>query len=161
MKITLNKILSFILIFIFSFIIISTIIGFITKKAIPGKNLREIDLKPNNVSLIESNKELESFTSLGRLRVFTAKDKDGIKTPIIITPWFPYEKEDTEFYEELSKKSSVIKSIITQYFSLYTEKDLLSFKEEKIKKEIVEEINNHLVLGKIENIYFSEYNFLK
>ena len=78
-----------------------------------------------------------------------------------MTPWFSYQKGDEQFFEELSKKSSIIKSIIVQYFSLYTEEELQSLSETEIKTEITAQINQHLILGQIENIYFSEYIFLK
>ena len=66
-----------------------------------------------------------------------------------------------QFFEELSKKSAIIKSIIVQYFSLYTEEELQSLSETEIKTELTMQINQHLILGQIENIYFSEYIFLK
>ena len=43
----------------------------------------------------------------------------------------------------------------------YTEEELQSLSETEIKTEITAQINQHLILGQIENIYFSEYIFLK
>ena len=89
------------------------------------------------------------------------KNGENVVTPIVITPWFSYEESNTELYEELSRKRILITGIISSYFSSRTEKELLSTAEEKIKAELLEEINAQLSLGKINAIYFSDYIYLK
>ena len=178
MKLSLNKILIIIIIALFVLILGITAGGFITKKATPGKNLRTADPEPTVKELESLNKrsgdKLAAYTGIGRIRTVTAStdnDNTGTQTadknnetgvtPIVITPWFSYEESNTELYEELSRKRILITGIITNYFSSRTEKELLSTSEEKIKNELLEEINSQLSLGKINAIYFSDYIFLK
>lgn len=178
MKLSLNKILIIIIIALFVLILGITAGGFITKKAKPGKNLRTADPEPTVKELESLNKrsgdKLAAYTGIGRIRTVTAgtentgagtqtsdkESEDGV-TPIVITPWFSYEESNTELYEELSRKRILITGIITNYFSSRTEKELLSTAEEKIKADLLDEINSQLSLGKINAIYFSDYIFLK
>lgn len=173
MKLSLNKILVYIIIFLFLVILGVTIGGLISRKARPGKNLRTADPEPTVKELESLNKrsdtKIAAYTGIGRIRTVTAAEKnsgngadvDGSATPIVITPWFSYEESNFELYEELSRKRILITGIISKYFSERTENELLSSSEEKIKADLLKEINSQLSLGKIQNIYFSDYIFLK
>ena len=166
MKLSLNKILIIIIIALFVVILSVTTVGLATKNAKPGKNLRTADPEPTVKELESLNKrsgdKLAAYTGIGRIRTVTApsEDKETV-TPIVITPWFSYEEGNTELYEELSRKRILITGIISSYFSSRTEKELLSTAEEKIKAELLEQINAQLSLGKINAIYFSDYIYLK
>ena len=176
MKLSLNRILIYIIIFLFLVILSVTIGGLISRKAAPGKNLRTADPEPTVKELESLNKrsntKIAAYTGIGRIRTVTAADTSGndnngdspnaeTATPIVITPWFSYEESNFELYEELSRKRILITGIISNYFSDRTEKELLSTSEEKIKADLLKEINSQLSLGKIQNIYFSDYIFLK
>ena len=174
MKLSLNRILIYIIIFLFLVILGVTIGGLISRKAAPGKNLRTADPEPTVKELESLNKrsntKIAAYTGIGRIRTVTAAEADDSKnsyddgasaTPIVITPWFSYEESNFELYEELSRKRILITGIISKYFSERTEKELLSTSEEKIKADLLKEINSQLSLGKIQNIYFSDYIFLK
>lgn len=173
MKLSLNKILVYIIIFLFLVILGVTIGGLISRKARPGKNLRTADPEPTVKELESLNKrsdtKIAAYTGIGRIRTVTAAEKnsgngadvDGSATPIVVTPWFSYEESNFELYEELSRKRILITGIISKYFSERTENELLSSSEEKIKADLLKEINSQLSLGKIQNIYFSDYIFLK
>ena len=80
---------------------------------------------------------------------------------MIISPWLAYPAGDTVFYEEIARKQGVIKSIFTSYFSMRTRDQILSETEEKIIEVLMEEINEKLSLGKISNIYYTDYLFLE
>ena len=176
MKLSLNKILICIIVILFILIAGVTIGGMITKKASPGKNLRTADPEPTVKELESLNKrsdtKIAAYTGIDRIRTVTASDTSDngdngdrpdaeTATPIVITPWFSYDESNFELYEELSRKRILITGIITNYFSSKTEKQLLSTSEEKIKADLLEEINGQLSLGKIKSIYFSDYIFLK
>ena len=100
MKLSLNKILICIIIFLFIVILGVTIGGFISRKASPGKNLRTADPEPTVKELESLNKrsdtKIAAYTGIGRIRTVTAAedngskraDVDGSATPIVITPWF-------------------------------------------------------------------------
>ena len=151
-----------------------TVIGLISKKAAPGKNLRDADPQPTVREIENLNKRLDqkidAYTGLGSIRCITAPqaqadDKQEPEldsgTAVVITPWLAYPEGDTVFFEELARKRILITGIFTQYFSSHTKNQLLSTTEEKIKSEIMDQINAQMSLGKISGIYFTDYIFLE
>ena len=147
-------------------ILFGTIIGFASKKAAPGKNLRDSDPAPTLREIENLNKGSESkiaaYTGLGTIRCITApQDEEDIGTVVVITPWLSYPEGDTIFFEELARKRLIISGIFTNYFSSYTKNELLSRTEDKIKEELQDKINEQLSLGKILQIYFTDYIFLE
>lgn len=147
-------------------ILFGTIIGFASKKAEPGKNLRDADPAPTVREIENLNKHSDSkiaaYTGLGTIRCLTApQDEEDIGTAVVITPWLSYPEDDTVFFEELARKRLLITSVFTTYFSSYTKNELLSRTEDKIKEELQDKINEQLSLGKILQIYFTDYIFLE
>lgn len=163
-----DKILLLIILILLVVILGGTIIGLATKKASPGKNLRESDPLPTEKEIENLNKHTDSkiaaYTGLGTIRTITAPDDSkendtGIAT--VITPWLSYPEGDTVFFEELSRKRLLITGIISTYFSSYTQNQLLTRTEESIKEDLLKLINEQLTLGKISNIYFTDYIFIQ
>lgn len=153
-KITFNKILLAVAAGIVLGVIAATAV-FVTKKSVtPGAGLRKIE----NKSLLGKNSA--PFDLFGTLRISTRIDKDEIRHVLVVAPWIEYDKNDTELYEELDRKLSGIKQIFTQYFSSRTKNEILSMTENQIKNEILVQINENLVLGKVEKIYFKDFIFL-
>ena len=107
-----------------------------------------------------------SYFNLGSLRVLTKSENDSLQetqnmgTVLLVTPWISYPSDDTIFFEEISRKKTVIAGIIQDYFSDYSKLELLTQTEVKIEENLIKEINNHLSLGKIQQIYFTDYIFL-
>lgn len=165
-KTKLDRILYGIIAGILSLIILVTVISFATKKALPGKNLRDADPKPEEIQSINKrdNSNLAAYTGLGSIRVITAPDPengDENGTIALITPWLSYPQGDSVFFEELSRKRLVITGIFTSYFTEKTKKQLLSSTEDKIKADLILEINNQLSLGQISNIFFTDYIYFE
>ena len=149
-------------------LLLGTVIGLATKKAAPGKNLRNADPEPTAREIENLNKHSDSpiaaYTGLGTIRCITspaADNPDDAGTAVVITPWLSYPQDDTVFFEELARKRLIITGIFTSYFSAYTKVELLSRTEDKIKQDLLEEINAQMSLGKIEGIYFTDYIFLE
>ena len=152
-------------------ILFGTVIGLASRKAAPGKNLRDADPEPTPREIENLNKKLDdkiaAYTGLGTIRCITAPDtsasdeQDQIGTVVVVTPWLAYPEGDTVFYEELARKRMVISSIFTTYFSTRTKVQLLSTTEDKIKNEIMSQINEQMSLGKISAIYLTDYIFLE
>ena len=147
-------------------ILLGTVIGFASKKAEPGKNLRDADPAPTVREIENLNKHSDSkiaaYTGLGTIRCLTApQDEEDIGTSVVITPWLSYPEDDTVFFEELARKRLLITSVFTTYFSSYTKTELLSRTEDKIKEDLQNKINEQLSLGKILQIYFTDYIFLE
>ena len=153
---------------ILGIILLGTVIGLATKKAAPGKNLRNDDPEPTAREIENLNKHSDSpiaaYTGLGTIRCITAPQADNPEdagTAVVITPWLSYPEDDTVFFEELARKRLIITGIFTSYFNACTKVELLSRTEDKIKQDLVEQINEQMSLGKIEGIYFTDYIFLE
>ena len=160
MKIGMNKILVGLLVFLGAIIICGTIGAFLSKKAEPGKGLRRDDPTPEQTAAIFHREHKKAFTKIGQLRTSTAPDEKDRRVVVVVTPWLEYAGDDEAFYEELDTKLRSIKAIVTNYFVNYTLDQLLSRGEARVKADLLSEINAALVLGKIEAIYFNEYQFL-
>ena len=114
--------------------------------------------KIDNPTEIQKNIEYSLFSDFGRLRTYTC---DTQQIPVVILPFLSYKSENTFLYEELCQKQRKIKSIILQYFTQKTQEELFSLGEEKVKLEILTQINDELSMGNIESIFFEEYLFLE
>ena len=162
-ELSLNKILLIIIYFLAVMIVTSTITIFAMRGAKPKKFPRKPDPNPSRIEKSSSgNEKLSSFTGIKRIRAVTAPDEkhtDGVS--LIVTPWFSYTAGDTEFFEELSRKSPELRSVIVVYFHGHAYPELKKIGERKIKDQLLEEINSKLVLNRINEIYFSEYVFFE
>ena len=155
-----NKILLGIIAGLLLVILVGTIIGLVGKK----KNTPEVLISQGKaVSLMApSDTDEVAYFELGTIRISTARsDSEESSTIMVISPWLAYPAGDTVFYEELSRKSGSIKGIFQAYFSARTKNQLLTETEERISQIIIEEINADLALGKISDIYFTDYLFLE
>ncbi len=137
----------FVIIFVSAFVLFSK----------PQDNINEYRKVDNPVNL-QKSVDYSVFSDFGRLRTFTS---DNPQIPVVVLPFLSYKTENTFLYEELCQKQRKIKSIILQFFTQKTQKELFSVGEEKIKTEILNLINDELSMGKIEALYFEEYIFLE
>lgn len=141
-----------------------TIVCFSLNKDKIGLNYRASDPEPQKVinMSLKSDDKVDAYTNLGQLRVLT-KSPDGKSsgTTVIVSPWFSYPQGDKTFFEELATKERMQKSIIADFFSNYTEKELRSMGEIQIKEKLCELLNEQFVLGQIKSIYFNDYLFIK
>lgn len=105
----------------------------------------------------------EAYYSLGAVRVVTKTDSSKIGdkgTTMVISPWIAYPEDDTVFYEEIVRKKSVLRGYFSDYFSNKTKEQLLNTSESEIIEYLQKQLNSQLSLGKISNIYFTDYIFL-
>ena len=137
----------FVIIFVSAFVLCSK----------PEDKINEYRKVDNPVNL-QKSVDYSVFSDFGRLRTFTA-DKPQI--PVVVLPFLSYKTENTFLYEELCQKQRKIKSMILQFFTQKTQKELFSMGEEIVKSQILLLINNELSMGKIEALYFEEYIFLE
>ena len=166
-----DKILAAVIALLMIVIMCVTVVTLATQRGKPGKNLRDADPDPTPREIENLNKRLDdkiaAYTGLGTIRCITAPDpnaqdeQEQTGTVVVITPWLAYPEGDTVFYEELARKRTVISSVFTTYFSTRTKNQLLSTTEDKIKNEIMAQINEQMSLGKISAIYFTDYIFLE
>ncbi len=151
-NVTLNKILVAVAIFLFLMILGTTI-------AVKTKSPAAPVVKAQPQKPLKDN--LYSYKNLGRIRAVTATEKNKKSgTTVVLTPLISYTKDDKEFFEELSRKNTMIKSVFVNYFSARTISQLKSKTDQQIKTELLAELNEILVLNKIQDIYFEDLIFL-
>ncbi len=138
-------------------VIFGTAIAFVSGNANPGNSLRRQDPSPTIIANTSSD-ETSVYSQIGLLRCSTADDPS---IPLVVSPYFPYPTNDKAFYEEIFKKNLKLRSLIVNYFESYTQKELLDIGEQSVKQELITIINNELVLGSIDSLYFAEYIFLE
>lgn len=160
-----NKILLVIIGALIGLILVGTIIGFISKKAKPGRNLRTIDPSPEVIESLnkKSDTKIAAYTEIDTLRILTAADATNPEdegSTLVLTPWLSYQEDNFELYEELSKKHNLISGTITSFFSTKSKEQLLLLSENEIKAQLLRDLNSQLTLGNIEQIFFTDYLFL-
>ena len=163
----LDKILSIIVIILLITIFAGTVFALLKNKKSFQKQ-KQLISQGKAVSLMAPKNDNQfSYFNLGSLRVLTKPENDSLQeteqnmgTVLLVTPWISYPSDDTIFFEEISRKKTVITGIIQDYFSDYSKLELLTQTEVKIEENLIKEINNHLSLGKIQQIYFTDYIFL-
>ncbi len=156
----LNKILTGIIIFLVVVIISGTVFGLLNKK----NNTPEILISQGKAESLMAPADTTEVTyfELGTLRISTAGEKsEESGTIMVLSPWLAYPAGDTILFEEISRKSGAIKGIFQAYFSARNKNQLLTETEEHIEAVIKDEINADLALGKISDIYFTDYLFLE
>lgn len=163
----LDKILSIIVIILLITIFAGTVFALLKNKKSFQKQ-KQLISQGKAVSLMAPKNDNQfSYFNLGSLRVLTKPENDSLQetqnmgTVLLVTPWISYPSDDTIFFEEISRKKTVIAGIIQDYFSDYSKLELLTQTEVKIEENLIKEVNNHLSLGKIQQIYFTDYIFLE
>ena len=163
----LDKILSIIVIILLITIFAGTVFALLKNKKSFQKQ-KQLISQGKAVSLMAPKNDNQfSYFNLGSLRVLTKSENDSLQetqnmgTVLLVTPWISYPSDDTIFFEEISRKKTVIAGIIQDYFSDYSKLELLTQTEVKIEENLLREINSHLSLGKIQQIYFTDFIFLE
>lgn len=163
----LNKILIGIIGALALVILVGTVVGLTKKKQQEPEVLISKGKAENLAPPADTN--VVAYYDLGKIRVVTAapnktksnNNENAIGTPMVIDPWLAYPEGDTVFYEELARKQGVLKGIFQNYFTSHSKNDLLSATETIINEELLLEINAQLSLGKVLDIYFTDYLFLE
>ena len=98
----------------------------------------------------------ETFAGIGRLRI-PLRGKEP--ATLALTVSFPYNKNDTAFAEELASRLSGFRTIIREYFSALNLEDVRKLDENAAKNEILDSFNKRLLLGKIETLFFTDFDW--
>lgn len=152
-----QKILVIIIATIIFFLALISLFGFIFMPDKIGSSFRKKELTIEQASAKQEKNDLSVFSSIGRLRLLTSDNKD---ITIILKPYFFYPTSDKDFYEELVTKNQKMRFLISEYFENKSFDFIKTTKEMEIKKELLEILNESLVMGKIQDLYFDEYIFL-
>lgn len=152
-----QKILVIIIATIIFFLALTSLFGFIFMPDKIGSSFRKKEPTIEQASVKQEKNDLSVFSSIGRLRLLTSDNKD---ITIILKPYFFYPSSDKDFYEELVTKNQKMRFLISEYFENKSFDFIKTTKEMEIKKELLEILNESLVMGKIQDLYFDEYIFL-
>lgn len=160
-----ERILIYIIAGIIAFIILGTI-GVLLGRAIASNKERVPDPTPDQIESLykDASQSMAAYTGLGKIRTSSKPETDNENdygTLIVVSPWFSYPKDDTEFFEELSRKRVLITGLITNYFTSHTKSQLDQIPEEEIKATLLSQINAQLSLGKLGDLYFTDYIFIE
>ena len=161
-KVKLDYILYAIIIGLLIVLIIGTITGLANKRNSEPEVLLQQG-KAVNLSK-PANTDIVSYYEIGNIRIVTPSEEPENEQEgcvLVVNPWLSYAEGDTVFYEEIARKRGVIKGICTTYFSERSKEYLLSITEAKVEQELMELINAQLSLGKIQDLYFTDYIFLE
>lgn len=161
-KVKLDYILYAIIIGLLIVLIIGTITGLANKRNSEPEVLLQQG-KAVNLSK-PANTDIVSYYEIGKIRIVTPSEEPENEQEgcvLVVNPWLSYAEGDTVFYEEIARKRGVIKGICTTYFSERSKNHLLSITEKKVEQELIELINAQLSLGKVQDVYFTDYIFLE
>ena len=161
-KVKLDYILYAIIIGLLIVLIIGTITGLANKRNSEPEVLLQQG-KAVNLSK-PANTDIVSYYEIGNIRIVTPSEEPENEQEgcvLVVNPWLSYAEGDTVFYEEIARKRGVIKGICTTYFSERSKNHLLSITEKKVEQELLELINAQLALGKVQDLYFTDYIFLE
>ena len=161
-KVKLDYILYTIIIGLLIVLIIGTITGLANKRNSEPEVLLQQG-KAVNLSK-PANTDIVSYYEIGKIRIVTPSEEPENEQEgcvLVVNPWLSYAEGDTVFYEEIARKRGVIKGICTTYFSERSKNHLLSITEKKVEQELLELINAQLSLGKVQDVYFTDYIFLE
>lgn len=153
-----NKFLGAVIFLLIVGIIAFTAIAVVKNHAVPGEGLERKFERPPDASKGKFGKDVQ-YNLIGKMWIQLKEEKGKKKSTLIVSPWLEY-KEDRTFYEEMDRKHSEIKSIISDFFSERTMEELQTMNEEAMKNELSGRINEILIMGKIDRILFNDFQFL-
>jgi flagellar basal body-associated protein FliL len=95
-----------------------------------------------------------AFTAIGTIR---AKSADAKAAVIVATIAFPYDSGDKAFAEELSRKAPVLKAAATSVLTAKKAAELVPAYEGRVKAELRDAFNARLSLGKVAEVWLSDF----
>jgi len=114
------------------------------------KLAREVDRAQTAAELSER----ASFTGIGTVRARSADPKAAV---VVATIAFPYDANDVPFAEELGRKAPVLKSAALEVLSAKKAADLAPAFEGSLKAALRDAFNARLSLGKVTEIWLSDF----
>ncbi|OHD78085.1 MAG: hypothetical protein A3J97_01970 [Spirochaetes bacterium RIFOXYC1_FULL_54_7] len=95
------------------------------------------------------------YDGIGRIRAATA---DGAIAILHVA--FPYDAQDRQFREELSARRVDLKAAVKDFISGRTAADLHPSNENTVKAALRDTMNSMLMFGRIEELYFAEFEVI-
>lgn len=98
------------------------------------------------------------FSEIGTIRASTADKPPAI---VVATVSFPYSSSDRAFKEELQKKAPALKQAAIDYLSGRAAAELIPAYEGGVKAGLREAFNELLSLGKVEEVWLSDFSVVQ
>lgn len=95
------------------------------------------------------------YDGIGRVRAATS---DGAVAIVHVA--FPYDAQDRQFREELVARRMDLKAVVKDFMSESTAADLHPSNENTVKAALRDTMNLILVFGRIEELYFAEFEVI-
>jgi flagellar basal body-associated protein FliL len=95
------------------------------------------------------------YDGIGRVRAATA---DGAVAIMHVA--FPYDAQDRQFREELSARRLDLKAMVKDFMSTRNASDLHPANENTVKAALRDIMNSVLVFGRVEELYFAEFEVI-
>lgn len=97
------------------------------------------------------------YTGIGRIRAATG---DVPAALVLVHVVFPYDSADYAFRDELSLKRDILRASALRFFAERTAAELRTQEEALIKTGLRDTLNQDLMLGTIDELYFAEFDVL-
>jgi len=97
----------------------------------------------------------QSYYNIGEIRGRTA---DVNPTTFLISVQLGYEQNNKAIQTELVARTPQLEDLIRSFFASKTSDQLSSDHDAELKQELLTDINNILISGKIESVVFPEFN---
>lgn len=99
----------------------------------------------------------QSFTGIRRQRTVLKGERGETGATVIVWVVFPYDAADRAFTEELAGNIGFFRETVSAYFAAMTASDPRLRDEGAMKAELLGRFNARLRLGKIKELFFSEF----
>jgi flagellar basal body-associated protein FliL len=124
-----------------------TVVGLAT-----GSRQRKLSRESNAAAAVESGRAV--FDSIGTIR---AKSADAKPAVVLATIAFPYDPSSSAFAEELGRKAPALKAAAMACLSRKKAAELSPEYEGAIKAALRDAFNGLLSLGKVDEIWLSDF----
>lgn len=148
-----DRVLATIAIILAAAIVCGTLFGLITSSR-AKKLARDFAATQSNGGQVDGR----SVFTLGTIRARSSDEKSAV---IIATLSFPYPADDRAFKEELIKKAPALKAAVIAWFSRKVADELHPAYEGTIKAGLRDAFNELLLLGKVEEIWLSDFTVVR
>jgi len=119
-----------------------------------GTRQKKLAREADSAQTAADLKRSASFTGVGTIR---AKSADAKAAVVIATIAFPYDAGDRPFAEELGRKAPVLKAAAADILSSKKAADLAPAFEGGVKAALRDAFNARLSLGKVTEIWLSDF----
>lgn len=130
-----------------------TIYGFAS-----GSRAKKLEREAHRAQIAVDLAGRAAYTDIGTVR---AKSADPRPAVIVATISFPYDAEDRPFAEELGRKSGELKTVAVSLLSSMSAEELGPAYEGGIKAALRDAFNARLSLGKVSEIWLSDFSVIQ